>query len=121
VLRNLANVQDGGTPLPSAGSISSHTRPVECLAAGPADVGAKSVTLFTADTMGVVRAWTVTLEEEASSGGAAPRWTASLAAELNPHRTGVTELWYGGGLVYTGRHSSLSTLILGSEPVHVRC
>jgi hypothetical protein len=105
VLRNLATLEEG-KPLTSAGSISSHTRPVECLAIGPVDSHGESPSaiLFTADTMGLIRAWKLTLDEDKS---APPRWHARPAdgddGGLTAHRTGVTEMWYGKGLLYTGK------------------
>jgi hypothetical protein len=44
--------------------------------------------------MGVVRAWTLARE--------ADRWRAAPRAELPPHRTGVTDMWFGGGALFTG-------------------
>jgi hypothetical protein len=84
-------------PLRSAGSISSHTRPVEALALGPVATATGEATLFTADTMGVIRAWTVARDDDSG------RWRATLAAEPPAHRTGVADMWYGQGYLYTGR------------------
>jgi hypothetical protein len=43
--------------------------------------------------MGVVRAWTLARESD--------RWRAAPRAELPPHRTGVTDMWFGAGALYT--------------------
>ncbi|KJA18598.1 hypothetical protein HYPSUDRAFT_190840 [Hypholoma sublateritium FD-334 SS-4] len=81
-------------PLKSLGSISSHTRPVECL-----DGEARSATsaiLYTGDTMGVIKVWDLKLDA-----GPAPRWTATLLKSINHHRTRINELRYGGGHLWT--------------------
>ncbi|KAG2115173.1 WD40-repeat-containing domain protein [Suillus discolor] len=74
-------------PPQPAGSVSAHSRPVECIA-GIANADG-SVTLFTADTMGVLKVWK--LERE---GGPRPRWRSTLQDTLNHHRTRITEIIY---------------------------
>ncbi|KAH7926290.1 WD40 repeat-like protein [Leucogyrophana mollusca] len=83
-----------GKALTAVGSISAHTRPVESISA-EANVDG-SVTLFTADTMGVIKVWT--LEKEL---GSQPRWRSVLKDTLDYHRTRVTELLYGAGQIWT--------------------
>lgn len=91
--RNLAGITEG--KIASAGSVSAHSRPVECLT-GVAH-SETSVTLLTADTMGVIKIWK--LERES---GPNPRWRSELQDTLNYHRTGVTEIHYGAGQIWTG-------------------
>ncbi|EGN96096.1 hypothetical protein SERLA73DRAFT_59372 [Serpula lacrymans var. lacrymans S7.3] len=84
-----------GKPLSSMGSITSHTRPVESIDGIVGSDG--SVTLFTADTMGIIKIWN--LEKES---GGAPRWRSTLKEELSHHRTRVNELLYGNEQLWTG-------------------
>ncbi|KAF8078130.1 WD40-repeat-containing domain protein [Lyophyllum atratum] len=81
-------------PLRSMGSISSHTRPVECLEGKV--LSATSAILYTADTMGVIKSWILRKE-----GGPSPRWTGTLQEELNHHRTRINEMLYGNGHLWT--------------------
>ncbi|KAJ3932692.1 MAG: WD40-repeat-containing domain protein [Lentinula lateritia] len=78
-------------PLQSAGSLSSHTRPVECLDGRALPNG--NVELCTGDTMGIIRLWTLTNEDR--------RWTSTLKAEFNHHRTKITELYLGSEQLWT--------------------
>ncbi|KII88721.1 hypothetical protein PLICRDRAFT_111228 [Plicaturopsis crispa FD-325 SS-3] len=94
-------------PLSSVGSISSHTRPVESI-----DGYATSDTsalLFTADTMGIIKAWN--LEKDA---GTPPRWKSTLNGELINHRTRVNEMLYGNGQLWTA--SSDDTVQVQDHP-----
>ncbi|KAJ4488430.1 WD40-repeat-containing domain protein [Lentinula aciculospora] len=88
-------------PLQSAGSLSSHTRPVECLADRVLPDG--DVELCTGDTMGIIRLWTLTEADR--------RWTCSLKAEFNHHRTKISDLYLGSGQLWTAS---------GDETVQVR-
>lgn len=81
-------------PLVGVGSISSHTRPVECLD-GYATSDASAV-LYTADTMGVIKVWNLNKES-----GANARWRATLKEELNHHRTRINEMLCGNGQLWT--------------------
>ncbi|KAG1723896.1 WD40-repeat-containing domain protein [Suillus lakei] len=81
-------------PPQPAGSVSAHSRPVECIA-GIANADG-TVTLFTADTMGVLKVWK--LERE---GGPRPRWRSILQDTLNHHRTRITEIIYDAGYIWT--------------------
>ncbi|KAF9072944.1 WD40 repeat-like protein [Rhodocollybia butyracea] len=78
-------------PLQSAGSLSSHTRPVECLAGQVLPDG--NVELCTGDTMGIIRLWTLTNDDG--------RWTTSLKTEFNHHRTKISDLHLGFGQLWT--------------------
>ncbi|KAJ3997533.1 WD40-repeat-containing domain protein [Lentinula boryana] len=78
-------------PLQSAGSLSSHTRPVECLSSRVSENG--DVELCTGDTMGIIRLWTLTYDDR--------RWTSSLKAEFNHHRTKISDLYLGSGQLWT--------------------
>lgn len=95
-IRDLSEPTSSG-PLKSLGSISSHTRPVECLD-GEA-LSATSAILYTGDTMGVIKVWDLRLDTSAPS---APRWTTTLLKTINHHRTRINELRYGGGYLWTG-------------------
>jgi len=83
-------------PLKSLGSISSHTRPVECLD-GQA-LSADSAILYTGDTMGVIKAWIL---QKDTSGGR-PRWVATLKDTVDHHRTRINDIRYGNGQLWTG-------------------
>lgn len=78
----------------SLGSISSHTRPVECLDGCVNPDG--TAVLYTGDTMGIIKAWK--LEKDNSEPA---RWTARLTDTFTHHRTRINELKYGNGLVWT--------------------
>lgn len=94
VLRDLST-PTRSEPLVGVGSISSHTRPVECLD-GYASSDASAV-LYTADTMGVIKVWSLNRES-----GVNARWRASLKEELNHHRTRINEMLCGNGQLWTG-------------------
>ncbi|KAF8123792.1 WD40-repeat-containing domain protein [Boletus edulis] len=102
---DLADVLEG--KLKPAGSISAHSRPVECLA-GVAH-SETSVILITADTMGIIKIWK--LERES---GPNPRWRSELQDTLDYHRTGITEILYGAGQIWTA--SSDETVQITSYP-----
>ncbi|KAL4065362.1 WD40-repeat-containing domain protein [Scleroderma citrinum] len=92
-LWDLGDVAERKTIVP-VGSISAHTRPVESLASFV--VSSTEVTLFTGDTMGIIKVWK--LERES---GSQPRWRSTLLDTLNLHRTRVTEIVYGDGQLWT--------------------
>ncbi|PPQ78522.1 hypothetical protein CVT25_011794 [Psilocybe cyanescens] len=81
-------------PLKSLGSISSHTRPVECLD-GEACL-LDSAILYTGDTMGIIKAWDLKKDS-----GSPPRWNASLKQTLDHHRTRINDLVYKNGHLWT--------------------
>ncbi|KAF8905995.1 WD40-repeat-containing domain protein [Gymnopilus junonius] len=78
-------------PLKSIGSISSHTRPVECLD-GEATSDTSAI-LFTGDTMGVVKVWNLQKDTRVP-----PRWIATVKETITHHRTRINELRYGDDL-----------------------
>jgi len=82
-----------GKPLQSVGSISAHTRPVEALAFHT--TSDRSIVLYTADTMGVIRVWDVTKEDHSD------QWRITQQEELCYHRTGINEMLYGQGQLWT--------------------
>ena len=92
--RDLSTCQDENG-LKSAGSISAHTRPVECLD-GYATSDSTGI-LYTADTMGVIKVWELSRDNETP-----PRWRATLKDELQHHRTRINEILYGNGQLWTG-------------------
>ncbi|KAF8969887.1 WD40-repeat-containing domain protein [Flammula alnicola] len=83
-------------PLKSLGSISSHTRPVECLD-GEA-LSDKSAILYTGDTMGVIKRLP-------------PRWIATLKDTINHHRTRINELRYGHGHLWTASSDDTARIL----------
>ncbi|KAI0035758.1 WD40-repeat-containing domain protein [Vararia minispora EC-137] len=85
-------------PLTSVGSILSHTRPIEALEVHPEAFASPDgpFILFTSDTMGVIRAW-----EMCRIDGGRPTWKASPKADLHHHRTGVTQLKFGDGHLWS--------------------
>ncbi|KIK98822.1 hypothetical protein PAXRUDRAFT_9273 [Paxillus rubicundulus Ve08.2h10] len=103
---DLNNVVEGKA-LASVGSLSAHTRPVECIA-GIAHSETK-VVLMTADTMGVIKVWE--LEKES---GPQARWRSNLQDTLDYHRTRITEILYGSGQIWTA--SSDETVQVTSYP-----
>ncbi|KAF8797863.1 WD40 repeat-like protein [Phlegmacium glaucopus] len=80
--------------LKSVGSISSHTRPVECLD-GKA-LSDNLAVLYTGDTMGIIKVWDLN-----KGSGLPSRWTATLRHTHNHHRTRINELLYGNGQLWT--------------------
>lgn len=92
--RDLSNISRG-TPLISVGSISSHTRPVECI--DGFSMSETSAVIYTADTMGVIKIWDLEKDHDTP-----PRWRSKLRAELNHHRTRINEMLYGNGQLWTG-------------------
>lgn len=83
-------------PLRGVGSISAHTRPVECLD-GQA-LSENSAILYTGDTMGVIKVWDLQKDN-----GSPPRWAATLKDTINHHRTRINELMYHqNGHLWTG-------------------
>ncbi|KAJ6606545.1 WD40-repeat-containing domain protein [Mycena vulgaris] len=83
-----------GKPLTSMGFISSHTRPLSCI--DGVALSDTSATLYTGDSMGAIKIWDLVKET-----GDAARWKSTLKAELNHHRTGITEMRVGGGQLWT--------------------
>ncbi|KAG7086656.1 hypothetical protein E1B28_002595 [Marasmius oreades] len=93
-----------GEPLQSSGSISSHTRPVECL--DGLELGNGNAELYTADTMGFAFLWALSRDNSSP-----PRWRGTLKTEFKYHRTNISDLHYGNGQLWT---ASLD------ETVHIR-
>jgi WD40 repeat protein len=89
------------------GSISAHTRPVESLA-GYLDTSTSPphLVLFTADTMGVIKAWDVVKD----STDGPPIWRSTLRDDLEGHRTRINEIVYGNGHLWSGKKSQDSSL-----------
>ncbi|KIJ44229.1 hypothetical protein M422DRAFT_67525 [Sphaerobolus stellatus SS14] len=81
-------------PLFQMGSLAAHTRPVEALSFSPE--GENSGTLYTTDTLGLVKAWD--LER---TPGDKPSCRTTFKADLESHRTGVTDVWIGNGYVWS--------------------
>jgi hypothetical protein len=79
----------------SLGSISSHTRPIECIDGRAESDG--SAILYTGDTMGVIKVWDLRQET-----GPEPRWKAFLIRELITHRTRINEMLLDKETLWTG-------------------
>ncbi|KAH7889920.1 WD40-repeat-containing domain protein [Phlebopus sp. FC_14] len=106
---DLTDVVERKTLTP-VGSLSGHTRPVECLA-GTAQSDT-SATLLTADTMGIIKAWHLEKEPDPQ-----PRWRSTPRDTFNHHRTGVTEMYYGGGKIWTASSDeTVQVTIYPSDP-----
>jgi WD40 repeat protein len=86
--------------LPAVGSISTHTRPVEALEKSlqPSTPREGPLTLFTSDSMGVLKAWDIHKETD----GGRPIWRSSSKADLANHRTGINQLSFGDGQLWSG-------------------
>ena len=59
-------------------------------------VSDRSIILYTGDTMGFVKVWEVARDTQEN------RWKITLQEELNYHRTGINEMLYGQGQLWTG-------------------
>ncbi|KAJ7756862.1 WD40-repeat-containing domain protein [Mycena maculata] len=99
-------------PLTSMGSISSHTRPLSCI--DGVAISDTSAVLYTADSMGAVKVWDLVKES-----GVAPRWKSALKAELSHHRTGINEMRFGRGQLWTASSDDTAQVIAdpASDPV----
>lgn len=95
LFRDVSSIQTGN-PLKLLGIISAHTRPVQCLSAEAHSE--HTATFFTADSMGLIKVWA--LER---TYGETPSCRASLKEEWSYHRTGISDIWYGQGQLWTGR------------------
>jgi hypothetical protein len=90
--RDIANFQSTSA-LQSVGSISAHTRPVECIDGRV--ISDDTLELCTADTMGVIKLWDVVKQSDG-------RYTTTLKAEYPHHRTRINDLHLGVGHLWTG-------------------
>ncbi|KAL5529300.1 hypothetical protein ACEPAG_5285 [Sanghuangporus baumii] len=96
--------------LKNIGLVSAHSRPVQCIAA---DVQSPTAaTLYTADTMGIIKIW-----ELKRSYGDSPNCRATQKEELTAHRTGINDMWFGQGQLWTA--SSDDTVLLTQRPPFV--
>ncbi|KAL5533214.1 hypothetical protein ACEPAF_4990 [Sanghuangporus sanghuang] len=93
--------------LKNIGLVSAHSRPVQCITA---DVQSPTATtLYTADTMGIIKVW-----EIERSYGDSPNCRATQKEELIAHRTGINDMWFGQGQLWTA--SSDDTVLLTQRP-----
>ena len=76
-------------------SLREHTRPVESLDAHI--TSGRSAILYTADTMGIIKVWEITKEEDTPT-----QLQTKLAGELKHHRTRVNDMVHGSGYLWTG-------------------
>ncbi|KAJ7168157.1 WD40-repeat-containing domain protein [Mycena crocata] len=93
-----------GKPLTSLGSISVHTRPLSCI--DGVALSDTSAILYTGDSMGAIKIWDLVKES-----GVAPRWKSTLKAELNHHRTGINEMRFGRGHLWTASSDDSAQVI----------
>ncbi|KAJ7261379.1 WD40-repeat-containing domain protein [Mycena haematopus] len=93
-----------GQPLTSTGSISSHTRPISCV--DGVFLSDTSAVLYTADSMGAIKVWDLAKES-----GDAPRWKSTLRSELMHHRTGITDMRFGGGQLWTASSDDTAQIL----------
>ncbi|KAK7023908.1 Argonaute-like protein [Favolaschia claudopus] len=113
-----------GQALTSMGSISAHTRPISCI--DGVSSSESSAVLYTADSMGIIKVWDLMKES-----GEGARWKSVLKAELNHHRTGINELRFGGGQLWTASADDTAQILDPSaanklpvsitHPTAVRC
>ncbi|KAL1947691.1 hypothetical protein VTO73DRAFT_13415 [Trametes versicolor] len=100
---DLSTIADG-QPLRSVGSLAEHSRPVESLdARATSDT---SAVLYTADTMGVIKVWDLTKDNEVP-----PRWQSTLLEELTHHRTRVNDIALGTSQLWTASADETVQLI----------
>jgi hypothetical protein len=90
--RDIANPQSPSA-LQSVGSISAHTRPVECIDGRV--ISDDTLELCTADTMGAIKLWDVIKQSDG-------RYTTALKAEYLHHRTRINDLHLGVSHLWTG-------------------
>ncbi|KAF8604510.1 WD40 repeat-like protein [Ceratobasidium sp. AG-I] len=91
-LTALSSPTTHAAPLVQIGSTTGHTRPVECLAHDPS-AGDR---VYSADSMGVVKAWDVESHPPPSTSR-----RLKLVADLKAHTMGVTDLWAAHGRVWS--------------------
>ena len=114
VFRDLSSAADG-KPLQIVGTIDSHTRPIQCLhATATSD---KTATLYTADTMGIIRLWELTKQDTEPL-----YWRSALKREFTHHRTGVNDLHVAPEYMWTGSSiiSSSESFLKISTSIHRR-
>ncbi|KAF8754366.1 WD domain, G-beta repeat [Rhizoctonia solani] len=75
------------------GSTTGHTRPVECLAVD-SSVGYR---LYSADSMGVIKAWEVESHPAPTSSR-----RLTHVGDLQAHTMGITDMWVAHGRVWSG-------------------
>ncbi|KIM32511.1 hypothetical protein M408DRAFT_327055 [Serendipita vermifera MAFF 305830] len=91
-LWDLKEIYSGtGPTIKLAGVASGHTRPVQCIG-----YDTTAGTLYTGDSMGVIKGWDLDISEDRSS------CRASQRAELKDHRTGVNSLSIHNGRIWSG-------------------
>ena len=100
--RDLSDVTAAGA-LRTLGTVSAHSRPVQCIEVDALDARLRpdeathSATLYTADSMGAILIWT--LER---TYGANPGCRTTQIGSVSGHRTGVNDMWYEKGELWTG-------------------
>ncbi|KAF9507608.1 hypothetical protein BS47DRAFT_1398465 [Hydnum rufescens UP504] len=90
------------TALPQIGALSGHTRPVDSLGLDLHDDGSShssSPLLYSADSMGVIKAWSLDVNTRADGTRLA---RGTVESEYRGHRTGVGELWISQQHVWSG-------------------
>jgi len=92
---DLEGLKHGGN-VSQIGSLSEHSRPVECLVYDPDRTSSNSAILYSADSMGITKMWNLSKTTE-------PRLDcrATLVAQLKSHSTGVNDMWFGLNQLWT--------------------
>jgi len=92
---DLGGLKNGGN-VTQVGSLSEHSRPVECLVYDPDTTTADSATFFSADSMGVIKMWRLDKTAE-------PRveCRTTFLAQFEGHSTGVNDMWFGLNQLWT--------------------
>lgn len=104
--RGLENLKNGGQ-ISQIGTLSEHSRPVECLCNDANNSSSNSTVLFSADSMGIIKVWQL----EKNMNGET-RCRAELKFQLGGHETGINDMWFGYNQLWTGRCEITLCLIL---------
>ena len=87
------------------GVLNEHYRPVECLSYVPGETTPESSIIFSADSMGVIKVWSIV------TSGSPRTLQSTLLCCIEGHSTGINDMWYGQGQLWTGFEQPLHLLI----------
>ncbi|CAE7133482.1 unnamed protein product [Rhizoctonia solani] len=90
------------------GSTTGHTRPVECLAAD----SSTSCRIYSADSMGVIKAWEVESHPAPTSSR-----RLTHVSDLQAHTMGITDMWVAHGRVWSGE-LDVPVAVIGFIPTY---
>jgi len=96
------------------GSVSEHSRPVECLSFDTYNSGSGSAVLFSADSMGVIKVWNLIRDSDPKA-----QCRVILKFQLDGHRTGINDMWYGCDQLWSASTDCdvlVHDIISGNEP-----